>query len=376
MGRWHIQEDVRAWINDALMAIFFFVVGLEIKREVISGDLRDRRAASLPVIAAVGGMAVPALIYFAINVGTAGERGWGIPMATDIAFAIGVLALAGRSLPSPLRSFLLALAIADDIGAIVVIAVFYSGEVTWSALGAAAGLLVLITLLRRLSVRALPLYVLLAAGVWLAVFESGVHAAIAGALLALVTPAVPFQRPRAVSLEAHRVADETVDDPPTPDADAHHWLRLSGLSREAVSPLARTESALHPWSSYVIVPVFALANAGVDLTGSDAGNALTGRVSIGVIAGLVVGKTIGITLAARAAVAAGMARLPRGVGWMHIAGVAAVAGIGFTVSIFVTSLAFSSSDLVQSAKLGILTASAAAGALGALLLRWAAKRGG
>jgi NhaA family Na+:H+ antiporter len=230
-------------------------------------------------------------------------------------------------------------------------------------------------LLQRVNVRAITVYVVLGAGVWLAVFESGVHATIAGALLGLLAPAIPFQRPKAVSDEAHRIADETVDDPPTPDADAHHWRRLSELSREAVSPLARMENTLHPWTSYVIVPLFALANAGVDLVGSDAADAFASRVSLGVIAGLVVGKTFGITVAARAAVGAGISRLPRGIGWMHIAGVAAVAGIGFTVSLFMTSLAFTHPGLARQAKVGILFASVVAGAAGAVLLRFADRRG-
>ncbi|MGZ8620789.1 MAG: Na+/H+ antiporter NhaA, partial [Actinomycetota bacterium] len=266
LGDWRIVEDLRHWVNDGLMTLFFLVVGLEIKRELTTGELRDPRAAALPVIAAVGGMVVPALLYVALNVGGEGSRGWGIPMATDIAFALGVLTLAARHAPAGLKPFLLTLAIVDDIGAILVIAIFYSTGISWSALGVAGLLLVAIVALQRIHVRATPAYLLLGVGVWLAVLQSGVHPTIAGVVLGVLTPSMPFQRPRAVSEEAHRTADETVDDPEPPDADAPQWLRLAELSREAVSPLARVEAALHPWTSALVVPVFALANAGVVLS--------------------------------------------------------------------------------------------------------------
>jgi NhaA family Na+:H+ antiporter len=224
--------------------------------------------------------------------------------------------------------------------------------------------------LHRIQVRAMPVFVLLGAGVWLATFESGIHPTIAGAALGLLTPAYPFQRPRAVSEEAHRTADETVDDPEPVDVDAHHWLRLAHLSREAVSPLSRLESLLHPWTSYVIVPIFALTNAGVSLSAGSIGDAFTGRIALGVILGLVLGKTAGISLAARLAIGAGLARLPQGVRWRQVVGVAAVAGIGFTVSLFMTNLAFTRTPVRDQAKVGILVASLIAGALGAALLRY------
>jgi Na+:H+ antiporter, NhaA family len=289
-------------------------------------------------------------------------------MATDIAFALGVLALVGRGLPASLKSFLLALAIVDDIRAILVIAVFYSGSIALVPLLAGAGLLALILVLQRLQVRWTPVYVLLGVGVWLATFQSGVHATIAGVALGLATPAVPFQRPRAVSLEAHRIADDTVDDPEAPDADAHHWLHLAGLSREAVSPLARLEHLLHPWTSWVVIPVFALANAGVPISSSTLGEALGSRVALGVVVGLVVGKGVGVTVFTWLATRTGITRLPEGVGWGHLVGMAALAGIGFTVSLFVTSLAFRTPAVQDAAKLGILAASLLAGLLGALLL--------
>ena len=368
LGGWTISEDLRHWINDGAMALFFLVVGLEIKRELISGELRDRRAASLPAIAAVGGMVVPALIYLAITFGSAGTRGWGIPMATDIAFAVGILALAGRGLPSGLRLFLLTLAIIDDIGAILVIAIFYSSSISLGALATAAILLALIALLRRVEIQSSAVYLVLGIAVWIAVFESGIHATIAGVALAFVTPAVAFQRPRAVSEEARRTADDTSDDPTPPDVDAPHWLRLAELSREAVSPLARMQQTLHPWTSFVIVPLFALANAGVYLRGDALDNAGSIRIAVGVAIGLVVGKIAGITLGALTATRLGLGRLPAGANWSQMIGVAAVGGVGFTVSLFIAGLAFPEGALLDAAKLGILVGSLVAGVVGSAVL--------
>jgi Na+:H+ antiporter, NhaA family len=375
VGGWSISEDLRHWVNDGLMALFFFVVGLEIKRELTTGELREPRAAALPVVAAVGGMIVPALVYLALNTSGEGTRGWGIPIATDIAFALGVLAIASSGLPHSLKSFLLTLAIVDDIGAILVIALFYSEGVSWAPLGVAIGLLLLMLALQRLHVRWTVVYVILGISVWLATFESGVHATIAGVALGLLTPAVPFQRPRAVSEEARRVADETVDDPFPPDEDAHRWLHLSGLSREAVSPLARAEQLLHPWTSYLIVPVFALGNAGIVLSGSALERAATSSVTFGIVAGLVLGKMVGIAGAAAIATKIGIARLPEGVGWWHLSGTAGLAGIGFTVSLFITGLAFKDGALQDAAKIGIVAASLVAGLLGVALLRLSNRRG-
>jgi Na+:H+ antiporter, NhaA family len=368
LGAWSLAEDLQHWVNDALMALFFLVVGLEIKRELTTGELRQPRAAALPAIAALGGMVVPALLYLAINPSGEPGRGWGIPMATDIAFALGVLAIVGRGLPTALKSFLLALAIVDDIGAILVIAIFYSGSISPGPLLTAAGLLALILVLQRLHVRWTAVYVLVGVSVWLATLQSGIHATIAGVALGLATPAVAFQRPKAVSLEAHRIADDTVDNPVPPDADAHQWLHLAGLTREAVSPLARLEHLLHPWTSYVVIPVFALANAGVSISRSSLGNALTSGITLGVVAGLVVGKTVGVTIFTWLATRTGITRLPEGVGWGQLVGVAALAGIGFTVSLFITSLAFQTQAIQDAAKVGILIASLLAGLLGALLL--------
>jgi NhaA family Na+:H+ antiporter len=374
LGSLQLSEDLRHWVNDGLMALFFFVAGLEIKREVTTGDLSDRRAMAFPMVAAVGGMIVPALLYLAVNAGQVGQDGWGIPMATDIAFALGVVALVGRGLPSALRAFLLTLAIVDDIGAILVIALVYTREVEAGALLVAGALLGVVVVLRWLHVRFTPVYVLVGIGIWLAMLQSGVHATIAGVALGLLTPARPFQHPDPVSEIARRVADETADDPDPPDADADHWLALAGLSREAVSPLVRLEHLLHPWTTRVIIPVFALANAGVSLSGEGLAGALSSSVVGGVVAGLVLGKPLGITLAAWLGSRTGLLRIPPGVRWSHVVGVSAVAGVGFTVSLFIADLAFTEPELAQAARTGILAASVAAALLGAIVLGLTARR--
>jgi NhaA family Na+:H+ antiporter len=364
-----IVEDLRHWVNDGLMSLFFLVVGLEIKRELTTGELRDPRAAAVPVVAALGGMLVPAVIYLALNPTGASSEGWGIPMATDIAFALGVLTLAARSAPASLKPFLLTLAIVDDIGAIIVIALFYSGGVTVLPLALAAVLLAVIVVCQRNQVRAATVYVALGTGVWIAVFESGVHPAIAGVVLGLLTPAVPFQRPSAVSEEAHRIANETVDDPSPPDADAPQWLRLATLSTEAVSPLARVEAALHPWTSSLVVPLFALANAGIVLSGDVFADAARSSITLGIVLGLVVGKVAGVMFASALTVRTGIGRLPAGATWRHLLGVGAVAGIGFTVSLFITELAFGGGVEAGQAKVGVFTASVIAGLLGFVVFR-------
>jgi NhaA family Na+:H+ antiporter len=371
VGSWSIDLDLQHWVNDGLMALFFLVVGLEIKREVLQGELREPRAAALPAIAAIGGMVVPALLYVALNAGGDGAHGWGIPMATDIAFALGVLTLAAKHAPASIKPFVLTLAIVDDIGAILVIALFYSGGVALSPLLVAAVVIAAIVVLQRIGVRANTVYVALGIALWIATYEAGIHPTIAGVVMGLLTPLYPYQPPAAVSREAIRTADETDDDPEEPDAGAHLWLRLATLSKEAVSPLVRVEHALLPWTSFVIVPIFALANAGVDLSGSSLGEALTSRITLGVILGLVVGKTIGIWTASAIAVRTGLARLPSGVDLRHVLGAGAVAGIGFTVALFITELAFEDALLRDEAKVGILVASVAAGLLGWVLLRLA-----
>ena len=368
LGRWVVREDLGGWVGDGFMALFFLVAGLEIKRELLTGELRDRRAAVLPVIAALGGMVVPALIYLAFTAGSPSAGGWGMAMPTDLVFALGVLALAG-GVPASLKVFLLALAIVDDLGSLLVVALFYSKDVDWGFLGVAAGLCMAMVALQRIHVRSTAVYVALGVGVWLAFHAAGVSGTVAGVTVGLLTPSVPFQRPKAVSEEAHRVADETVDDPFPPDADAGQWLYLAGLSREAVSPLARTESFLLPWASYLVVPLFALANAGVALSGHALAGAATSRVAIGLVVARVVGKTVGISLACWLAVRLGIAKLPVGAGWRHIVGVGAAAGVPFTVALLVADLGIPSPGILDAAKVGILAAALISGVVGYVALR-------
>ncbi len=362
VGSYRLEETFGHWVDDGLMAIFFFVVGLEIKGELVGGQLRQRRDAALPVLAAVGGMVVPAALFTIVNLG--GETaGWGIPMATDIAFAIGVLALLGDRLPSGLKVLLLGLAIVDDIGAILVIAVFYTEqlELRWLA-GAAAGLL-LIAVLRRARVWYAPLYALVGVGVWLCTLESGVHATIAGVALGLLTPA----RPLLPTVESDRVAGQLSHDH---DVTAEEIRAVEAQLRASVSVAQRLQEALHPWTSYVIIPLFALANAGIELSGDALGDAATSRVTIGVVLGLVAGKLVGVSAAAWLAVRFGVARLPAGVTWRQVVGMAGLAGIGFTVSIFVTGLAYDDgAAALEQAKVGVLVASALAAGVGTALLR-------
>lgn len=355
-----LQEDLTHWINDGLMAIFFLVVGMEIKQEVVSGELRDRRAAVLPAFAAVGGMVVPAALYLAINAGGPGVDGWGIPMATDIAFALGVVALLGSRVPPPLKVFLLTLAVVDDIGAIAVIAVFYTEAISWAWLGGAAAVLVVVVVFRRARVRYLPVYVGLGTVLWLCLFESGVHATLAGVSLGLLTPALPLLG--GVD-KAHVVARL----PGRHDRSAADVQDVGFLVRESVSPAERITHALHPWSAFVIVPLFALANAGIEVSAKAITSPAT--VTVGVLGGLVVGKTVGITVFSWVAVRLGFGVLPAGVRFVQLAGVAAIAGIGFTVSLFVAGLAFPDAPgLVNDAKIGILVASGVAALVGALVL--------
>ena len=359
IGTIGFDDDLRHFVNDGLMAVFFLVVGLEIKRELVTGDLRDRRTAALPVIAAVGGMVAPAAIYAVINAGTVGGDGWGIPMATDIAFALGILALLGSRVPSTLKLFLLTLAIVDDIGAILVIAIFYAGDIDLTALAIAGAAAAASLCLRRLRVHWAAVHVALGVTCWLAIFSSGVHATIAGVVFGLLTPA----RPLAPAAVVRRWSDDISDEP-----TATELHELMNVARESVSPAERLQYLLHPVSSFVIVPVFALANAGVVLR-ADAFDAPGARgVAAGVIGGLVVGKLVGIVGASWLAVRSRVASLPPEVGWWELAGAAGLAGIGFTVSLFVTNLAFEEPALQAAAKLAVLIASAVASVVGAVVL--------
>ncbi len=364
-GDTHIlEESVEHLINDGLMAIFFFVVGLEIKRELVAGELRDPRAAALPTIAALGGMAIPALLYFILNTGAPERSGWGIPMATDIAFALGVMSLLGSRVPTALKLFLLALAIVDDIGAIAVIAIFYTSDISTAWLITAVVLLTLVFIMQRARIWYTPLYVVIGIVVWYAVLESGVHATIAGVALGLLTPATPLQR----EVKPDEVVGTVVDPD---DLDAASARRASLYVRESVSVAERLETLIHPFSSFVILPMFALANAGIALSGDAISEASTSSVTLGIILGLVVGKTVGVSIFAWVAVKAGVCSLPRGVTWSQVVAVAMLAGIGFTVALFITGLAFEGDALEAldtQARMGILLASLIASIAGVLLL--------
>jgi NhaA family Na+:H+ antiporter len=375
VGSWSASLSLHAVINDGLMAVFFFLVGLEIKREVLVGELASVRKAALPVAAAFGGMIVPALLFLAFNAGGPGSRGWGIPMATDIAFALGVLALLGNRFPPGLRVFLSALAIADDLGAVLVIALFYTASVSWSALGAVAGLLALSLAANAIGVRAAWAYALIGIALWAAVLLSGVHATVAGVLLAMTIPSRTVID-EDVLLRGARAALQQFDDACDPNttvlSNSVHQAalrRLEVLSEKALPPLARLEHGLHGIVMFGIMPLFALANAGVELRGG--GGALGSTIALGVILGLVVGKPIGITLASWLAVRTGIAALPAGIDWRALGGAAMLGGIGFTMSLFIAGLAFGNSpDQLTSAKLGTLVASVIAGVIGWSVLRF------
>ena len=365
-----IEESLAHLVNDGLMAIFFFVVGLEIKRELVHGQLASPRRALLPVAAAFGGMIVPALIYAAFNFGSDGAKGWGIPMATDIAFAVGALAMLGKRIPLGLKVFLLALAIVDDLGAIVVIAVFYSEGLSVEGFLWAGALIALIFAVQKMGVEAPSIYIFLGALLWVAVLKSGIHATIAGVVLAMMTPASPLHSPADAEVQIEALTARLKLARENGEETEVLLREIERVSRNAEAPLDRLVSALHPWASFVIIPIFAIANAGLLITGASLSAAASSPVSYGVGVGLVVGKTIGITLATWLVVRFGLSQLPVGVNWKQIGGAAMLGGIGFTVSLFVTSLAFEAHPVLEDdAKMGILIASTIAGVLGYLWLR-------
>lgn len=331
-----LAKPLHFWINDGLMALFFLLVGLEIKREILVGELASFQRAVLPIAAALGGMIVPAAFYLSFNHGGPGAAGWGIPMATDIAFALGVLALLGSRVPTSLKVFLAALAIADDIGAVLVIAFFYTERISWISLGVGGVFFVALLAANRAGVRHLLIYAILGLGLWVAFLQSGIHATVAGVLLAITIPARQRTASRAV-LTSHE------------------------------SPMLRLEHALIPWNRYLIMPVFALANAGVAL-GGGAARSVVAPVSLGVIFGLVIGKPIGIVLFSWLATRTRLAAMLDGIGWRQIVGVGMLGGIGFTMSLFIANLAFGEAPALETAKVGILLASVVSGIAGAIVL--------
>ena len=366
VGEWFsLEHDGRPltlvdFVNDVLMVLFFFVVGLEIKREMVVGELRGRRAALLPAVAALGGMVVPALIFLAFNSSGDASSGWGIPMATDIAFAVGVLSLLGSRVPTPLKVFLLTLAIVDDIGAIVVIAIFYTGELATEWLFLALAVLVAVRALTKLRVWFTPVYVGLGLILWYVTFESGIHATLAGVAMGLLAPARPLTGPDQAATAVRPIVDG--------DVDAESVRRAGFLLGESVSVAERIEHLLHPLTSLVIIPVFALANAGIEISGDSLGDAAGSAVTLGVVFGLVVGKITGIALFTLLAVRLGLSALPAGAAPRHIFGISAIAGIGFTVSLFVTGLAYDTVMLQDEAKIGVLCASVVAAVIGSVVL--------
>lgn len=331
VGDWSVDMDLRHWVDAAPMTLFFFVVALEIKRELLDGELKGMQRASLPAIAAVGGMVVPALLYLVVNAGGSATGGWGIPVATDIAFALGVVALVAPNLPQAARVFLLSLAIVDDVGAILVIAFVYSSGLEWSSVALAVVGLAAILALRRIGVSFWPLFLLIGVGVWVATLESGMNPTIAGVALGFCTPVL--------SREGRPSAGE--------------WL----------------EDKLHPWTSFLVLPVFALANAGFEISGATLGDAVSSRISLGIVLGLLVGKPLGICGAVFLATRFKWTVLPTDTKPRDIAALGMVAGIGFTVSLFVADLAFQSEGRVREATIGVALASVAAAVLGAAALR-------
>ena len=372
-GTTMVTHDLHFWVNEALMALFFFVVGLEIKREFLVGELASPRQAVLPIVAALGGVLAPAAIYSLLNVGGPGARGWGIPMATDIAFVIGVMALLGSRVPTSLKVFLTALAIVDDIAAVLVIALFYTGQISWEALGIAALCLMVLAAANRLGVRHPLPYVVLGLLLWSAVLQSGVHATLAGVLLAMTIPSRTELNPNEFLHRSRAVLDHferTAKKEKTVMNDEEQQAAIEALEdscEQVQPPLHRLEHALHPWVTFFVMPIFALANAGL-VFDERILTSVVQPIPLGVVLGLLLGKPIGITLASWLAVRLRVGALPDETTWLQIHGAGWLGGIGFTMSIFVAGLAFREEALLNMAKLGIFTASVLAGIVGSVLL--------
>lgn len=372
-GEFRLTYGLHHWINDGLMAVFFFVVGLEIKREILVGELAAPRKALLPIAGAVGGMLAPALVYLLFNAGRETSRGWGIPMATDIAFALGVLALVGRRVPESLKVFLVALAIVDDLGAVLVIAVFYTSRIDPAGLGLAAVFMAALVLANISGFRRPIVYLLLGIGLWYGFLVSGVHATLAGVLAALAVPArvrvEPGKLAGVLRRASERLEAQGAEGPVDP-MDARRFAVVAFLRRtlqDSKTPLQLFEHALHPWVTFAIMPVFALFNAGVTLD-TQAFARIFSALPLGIALGLVIGKQVGILAAAWLAVRLGWAALPQGVRWSQVYGVCWLAGIGFTMSLFINGLAFGGGPYENEAKLGILLGSIVSGLGGWLVL--------
>ena len=374
-----ISKDLHHWINDGLMAVFFFVIGLELKREIIAGELSTPKDAVLPLAAGLGGMVVPALVYLWFNTGGESSQGWGIPMATDIAFALGVLYLLGDRVPLSLKIFLTALAIADDLGAVLVIAFFYTSNIDFVSLTVGGIFMAVLIIANLIGVRNTTFYGLVGiGGLWLAFLMSGVHATIAAVLAALTIPAYVkidedlFSK-KAKLLTTEFDAAQRTDDQLVSKEQLYVLEKFKFLSKEAMTPLQRLEHSLHPFVAFVVMPIFALANAGVTFSGNFSDNILS-PVALGIIFGLIIGKTVGIIGMSKLMVWLKLAKLPEGVRWPHIYGASLLAAVGFTMSLFITELAFTDANYILQAKLGILMASFIAGIAGYLILNFTLKK--
>lgn len=376
-GEWTLTLSIHHWVNDGLMALFFLLVGLEIKREILVGELSSTKDAALPIGAAIGGMAVPALVYTAFNIGTPTASGWGIPMATDIAFAIGILVLLAWRVPRSLIIFMTALAIADDLGAVFVIAIFYTKEIDMTALWSAGGIFILLVLFNRGGIRhALP-YVLAGVVLWYLTLKSGLHATIAGILLALCIPARPAFSPAQFDLRLKELSAKfhsAVQEPNTPDTPlSNHRMATIAENVELAAvavqpPLQRMEHGLSAWVTFLVIPIFALANAGIDFGSIDIGRSIAEPVTLGVMAGLLIGKFVGISLGSWLVIKSTLGRMPHGMNWRHLTGAAWLGGIGFTMSLFIGGMAFSDPQHFEDAKLGILASSLLAALIGLVWL--------
>lgn len=369
-----ISQSLRLWVNDGLMSLFFFIVGLEIKREVLVGELSSPRQATLPIAAAIGGGVVPALVFAVINFGGSGAHGWGIPMGTDTAFSLGVISLFASRVSPVLVVFLTASTIVDDILAVLVIAVFYTESISWPALGAAAVLMLALAVANRAGFRRWPVYAVLGVGVWLAIVASGVHGTLAGVLVAMTVPARSWVNPREFVRHGRRLLDEfehagTASGTILSNEEQQQVTQaLEHLTEGAESPMTHFQHQLNPWVAFVILPLFAFANAGIPLL-HGLGAVFSSAVTWGVMAGLIIGKPAGITLVSWLAVRSGATTLPRSITWRQVFGVAWLGGIGFTMSLFITELAFSTEALANEARVGILVGSIVAGLVGYFLLR-------
>ena len=368
-----ISENLEHLVNEGLMAVFFFVVGLEIKRELLHGELSSRRKAALPIVAAVGGMATPALIYLLFNTSGDGVVGWGVPMATDIAFALGVLALLGKRIPSELRVFLLGLAVVDDLGAIAIIATFYTETISWTNLGLGVAMFAVIAGCIRMGVSSLGFYLILCILMWQFFLGSGIHATLAGVLVAAIIPSEPHLRRKDYAAAVDDLLHDFRLAMANDDEEKAQTIveQIETLSRGTEGPMERLESMVHPWVSFVVLPVFALANAGIVFSSETLSAAGASTITLGVAIALLIGNPLGILGMTWLAVRLRIGQLPSAVTWRHVLGTGFLAGIGFTVAIFISGIAFDDPALVDQAKMGIFGASVIAGAIGYLFLRLA-----